>query len=38
MRREPGGLVRAVVGVGRAMIGAGLAIAVTQLSLLRVTR
>jgi hypothetical protein len=34
LRREPGGLVRAVVGVGKAMLGAGLAVAVTQTALL----
>jgi hypothetical protein len=33
LRREPGGLVRAVVGVGKAMLFAGLALAVTQLAL-----
>ncbi|WP_426592624.1 type IV secretion system protein [Cellulomonas sp. McL0617] len=33
LRREPGGLVRAVVGVGKALLGAGLALAVTQLAL-----
>ncbi|WP_196804596.1 type IV secretion system protein [Cellulomonas sp. URHD0024] len=33
LRREPGGLLRALVGVGKAMIGAGLALAVTQLAL-----
>ena len=36
LRREPGGLVRAVVGVGKAMLGAALAIAVTQIALLAV--
>lgn len=34
LRREPGGLVRAVVGVGQAVLGAALAIAVTQTALL----
>lgn len=34
VRREPGGLVRAVVGVGQALLGAALAIAVTQTALL----
>jgi len=33
LRREPGGLVRAVVGVGKALLGAALALAVTQLAL-----
>lgn len=33
LRREPGGLVRAVVGVGKAMLGAALALSVTQLAL-----
>lgn len=33
LRREPGGLVRAVVGVGKAMLGAVLALAVTQVAL-----
>lgn len=34
LRREPGGLGRAVFGVGKAMLGSALAIAVTQLALL----
>lgn len=34
VRREPGGLVRAVVGVGQALLGAALAIAITQTALL----
>jgi hypothetical protein len=34
LRREPGGLLRAVVGVGQALLGAALAIAVTQTALL----
>ena len=34
LRREPGGLGRAVVGVAKAMLGSALAIAVTQLALL----
>jgi hypothetical protein len=34
VRREPGALVRAVVGVGQALLGAALAIAVTQTALL----
>jgi len=33
LRREAGGLVRAVVGVGKALIGAALALGVTQLAL-----
>ncbi|MCB2177836.1 MAG: type IV secretion system protein [Actinomycetales bacterium] len=33
LRREPGGLVRAVVGVGKALVGAALALAVTQVAL-----
>jgi hypothetical protein len=33
LRREPGGLVRAVVGVGKALLGATLALSVTQLAL-----
>jgi hypothetical protein len=33
LRREPGGLARAVVGVGKAMLGASLALGVTQLAL-----
>ncbi|HYD54024.1 MAG TPA: hypothetical protein VEA99_15425, partial [Gemmatimonadaceae bacterium] len=33
LRREPGGLVRALVGVGKATLGAALAVAGTQLSL-----
>ena len=33
LRREPGGLGRAVVGVAKALLGAGLAISVTQLAL-----
>lgn len=33
IRREPGGLVRGVVGLGKAFLGAGLALAVTQLAL-----
>jgi hypothetical protein len=33
LRREPGGLVRAVVGVGKAVLGASLALALTQLAL-----
>lgn len=33
IRREPGGLARAVVGVGKAMLGAALALALTQLAL-----
>lgn len=33
LRREAGGLVRAVVGVGKAMLGAALALGVTQLAL-----
>ena len=33
LRREPGGLVRAVVGVGKALLFSGLALAVTQLAL-----
>ena len=33
LRREPGGLVRAVVGVGKALLGAALALAVTQVAL-----
>lgn len=33
LRREPGGLVRAVVGVGKALLGAALALAVTQAAL-----
>ena len=34
IRREPGGLGRALVGLGKAMLGATLAIAITQLGLL----
>lgn len=34
LRREPGGLGRALVGVGKATLGASLAIAITQLALL----
>lgn len=34
MRREPGGLGRAVLGVGQAMLGSAVAIAVTQTALL----
>jgi type IV secretion system protein TrbL len=30
LHREPGGLIRAVVGTGKAMLGAGIAVAVTQ--------
>ncbi|MDC7120567.1 hypothetical protein OMK64_03355 [Cellulomonas fimi] len=33
VRREPGGLVRAVVGVAKALVGSVLALAVTQLAL-----
>ena len=33
LRREPGGLVRAVVGVAKALLGAGVALALTQLAL-----
>ena len=33
LRREPGGLARAVVGVGKALLGSALALAVTQLTL-----
>ena len=33
LRREPGGLARAVVGVGKALLFSGLALAVTQLTL-----
>ncbi|HEX3827258.1 MAG TPA: hypothetical protein VHV82_08305 [Sporichthyaceae bacterium] len=33
LRREPGGLLRAVVGLGKAFVGAGLALAVTQAAL-----
>lgn len=33
VRREPGGLVRGVVGVGRALLGSAFALAVTQLAL-----
>ncbi len=33
LRREPGGLVRAVVGVGKALLGAALALALTQVTL-----
>ncbi|MGV8965225.1 MAG: hypothetical protein ACOH2F_02995 [Cellulomonas sp.] len=33
LRREPGGLARAVLGVGKALIGATLALAVTQVAL-----
>ncbi|HEY3547377.1 MAG TPA: hypothetical protein VGK17_14990 [Propionicimonas sp.] len=33
LRREPGGLARAVVGTGKALLFAGLALAVTQLAL-----
>lgn len=33
LRREPGGLLRAVVGVGKALVGAALALAVTQVAL-----
>jgi len=33
LRREPGGLGRAVMGVGKAMLGSALAIAITQISL-----
>ena len=36
MRREPGGLGRAVVGVGKAMLGSALTIAITQLALLAI--
>ena len=38
LRREPGGLGRAVMGVGKAMIGSAVAIAITQMSLWRPTR
>ncbi|MCA0328465.1 MAG: hypothetical protein LCI03_01015 [Actinobacteria bacterium] len=34
LRREPGGLLRAVLGVGKALLGAALAIAVTQTALI----
>lgn len=34
LRREPGGLVRAVTGIGKALLGAALAIAVTQTALI----
>lgn len=34
IRREPGGLVRAVTGIGKALLGAALAVAVTQTALL----
>jgi hypothetical protein len=34
VRREPGGLARAVLGVGKALLGAALAVAVTQSALL----
>jgi hypothetical protein len=34
LRREPGGLARAVVGVGKAVLGSALAVAVTQSALL----
>lgn len=34
LRREPGGLARAAVGVGKAFLGAGLALAVTQAGLI----
>jgi hypothetical protein len=33
LRREPGGLIRAVVGAGKAVLGAGLALGVTQVAL-----
>ena len=33
LRREPGGLTRAVVGVGKAVLGAALALGVTQVAL-----
>lgn len=33
IRREPGGLARAVVGLGKAMLGATMAIAITQLAI-----
>ena len=33
LRREPGGLVRAVVGAGKAVLGAALALGVTQVAL-----
>jgi hypothetical protein len=33
LRREPGGLARAVVGVGKAVLGAALALGVTQVAL-----
>jgi hypothetical protein len=33
LRREPGGLVRSVVGVGKALVGATLALTVTQVAL-----
>lgn len=33
LRREPGGLLRGVLGVGKAMLGAGVALGVTQLAL-----
>lgn len=33
LRREPGGLARALVGVGKALLGATLSLAVTQLAL-----
>ena len=33
LRREPGGLARAVIGVGKAMLGSALALAITQLAL-----
>jgi hypothetical protein len=33
LRHEPGGLIRGVIGVGKAMLGAGLALGVTQLAL-----
>lgn len=34
LRREPGGLVRAVIGVGKALLGSGIALAATQSALL----
>lgn len=34
IRREPGGLVRAVTGIGKALLGAALAVAVTQTALI----
>lgn len=33
LRREPGGLVRALIGVGKATVGAAFAVALTQLAL-----